>query len=129
MDKGAVAAWVEGYERAWRTPGSDALRELFTPDASYLPSPWATAVTGLDELGSFWESAREGPDERFTLTSDVVAVDGNTAVVRTAVDYLSSETGRWRNLWVIEFGPDGRCTRFEEWPFAPGQPDGHERPE
>ena len=32
---------------------------------------------------------------------------------------------RWRDLWVLRFDDDGRCRAFEEWPFAPDQPDGH----
>jgi len=40
------------------------------------------------------------------------------------VEYAAS--GRpWRDLWVLRFAADGRCSSFEEWPFAPGQPDGH----
>ena len=126
MDRRAVAAWVEGYERAWRSPGTNQLAELFSPDVSYVPSPWAPAVKGLDELARFWEAGRDGPDEQFTLASDVVAVEGNTAVVRLSVDYLGPDTTRWRDLWVLEFNVDGRCARFEEWPFAPDQRDGHE---
>jgi ketosteroid isomerase-like protein len=129
VDRRAVAAWVEGYERAWRSPGTDQLAELFSPDVSYVPSPWVPAVTGLDQVAQFWEAERDGPDEQFTLTSEVVAVEGNTAVVRLSVDYRGADTSRWRDLWVLQFAPDGRCARFEEWPFAPGQPDGHERSE
>jgi hypothetical protein len=33
---------------------------------------------------------------------------------------------RWLDLWVLRFDDAGRCTAFEEWPFAPGQADGHE---
>jgi len=35
-----VTAWVAGYERAWRTPGTDALDGLFTPDATYSQGPY-----------------------------------------------------------------------------------------
>jgi hypothetical protein len=72
-----------------------------------------------------WEAERDGPEEAFTMTSEVVAVDGDTAVVRVAVDYGQPEPRRWRDLWVARFDADGRCTAFEEWPFAPTQPDGH----
>ena len=59
------------------------------------------------------------------MSADVVAVDGETAVVRVSVDYDRPDGGRWRDLWVMRFAEDGRCSSFEEWPFAPGQPDGH----
>jgi hypothetical protein len=125
VDRESLTRWVESYERAWRTPGTGALVELFSPDVTYLPSPWATAVSGLDELSRFWEAGRDGPDEPFTLVHEIVAVEGATVVVRVSVDYLGPDTSRWRDLWVLEFDDAGRCTAFEEWPFAPNQPDGH----
>jgi SnoaL-like domain len=128
MDRSDVARWVEGYERAWRTAGTDALAKLFSPAASYLPSPWAPPLEGLDAIARFWDEAREGADEPFVMASDVVAVEDTTAVVRVSVDYDGGGVTpeRWRDLWVIRFGSDGRCVAFEEWPFAPGQRDGHE---
>jgi hypothetical protein len=129
MDRSDVQRWLEGYERAWRTAGTDGLPELFAADASYLPSPWAAPVEGLTAIARFWDDAREGPDEPFTMSSEIVAVDGPKAVVRVSVDYQrSGDTAaqRWRDLWVIRFDADGRCVAFEEWPFAPGQRDGHE---
>lgn len=80
---------------------------------------------GREKLTGFWESERDGPDEPFVLSSEVVAVEGNTAVVRVSVDYLGDDTSRWRDLWVLKFTDDGHCEAFEEWPFAPDQPDGH----
>ena len=123
VDHSDVERWLESYERAWRTPGTEALAELFSPAATYSPSPWARAVEGLADIARFWEDERTGPDEQFAMTHEVVAVDGSTAVVRVSVDYATES--RWRDLWVIRFDADGRCSAFEEWPFAPGQPDGH----
>lgn len=113
----AVSTWVDAYERLWRTPGTDALGELFTDDATYRTSPWAEPVQGLPALAAFWEDGRDGPDEDFTMRSSVVAVDGATAVVRVEVDYGSGD--RWRDLWLLELTQDGRCAAFEEWPIAP----------
>lgn len=121
-----VARWVRAYESAWRTAGTEALTGLFAPDVLYRPSPWAQPVSGLAALSRFWEGGRDGPDEVFELTSEVVALDGRVAVVRVSVDYKDVTSGRWRDLWVLRFDADGRCIEFEEWPFAPGQSDGHE---
>jgi ketosteroid isomerase-like protein len=128
VEHAAVQRWVEGYERAWRTAGTAELSQLFTPDATYLVSPWARAVEGLPAIRELWESERDGADEAFTMTSDIVAVDGSTAVVRVAVAYGDPGGRRWRDLWVLQFDADGRCVAFEEWPFAPGQDDGHGAP-
>jgi SnoaL-like domain len=125
MDRTAVEQWVAHYERLWRTPGTELLAELFVPDASYLPSPWAQSVVGLEAISRFWEAERVGAGEEFTMSSDVVAVDQGTAVVRVLVKYGPSGSRPWRDLWVLRFAADGRCCSFEEWPFSPGQPDGH----
>lgn len=118
-----VRGWVEGYERLWRTPGTDRLGALFTEDVTYRASPWAEPIVGLAALRVFWEVERDGADEPFAAGTEVVAVDGDRAVVRVAVVYERGE--RWRDLWVVTFDADGRCRAFEEWPFSPDQPDGH----
>jgi ketosteroid isomerase-like protein len=118
VERADVERWVTAYERAWRAPGTELLAEIFTPDVSYLPSPWGEPVEGLDALTRFWDDERDGPDDQFTMASEVVAVDGDVAVVRVSVDY-EGPPSRWRDLWVVTFTEDGRCRRFEEWPFAP----------
>jgi hypothetical protein len=54
------------------------------------------------------------------MTSDVVAVEADTAVVRLDVEY-HDKPRRYRDLWVIRFDDDGRCAAFEEWPYSPGR--------
>jgi len=125
MERSAVESWVNGYLRAWRSPGTDKLADMFTPDVTYRLSPWQQPHRGLDALAKVWEDEREGPDEAFTFTSEVVAVDGATAVIRAEVEYLRPGRKTWRDLWVVRFADDGRCESFEEWPFSPGQADGH----
>ncbi len=125
IEREDVAGWVRAYESAWRTAGTEALVDLFAPNVVYRPSPWARPLRGLAELSRFWEGARDGPDEVFELRSEVVALDGTVAVVRVSVDYEGLTSGHWRDLWVLHFDADGRCDEFEEWPFAPGQSDGH----
>jgi len=125
MDRTAVEKWVADYERVWRTPGTGLLAELFEPAASYLPSPWAQPLEGLDAIGWFWEAERVSPDEEFTMSSEVVMVDADRAVVRVMVGYGAQAQRPWRDLWLLRFAEDGRCCSFEEWPFAPEQSDGH----
>jgi len=111
-----VEAWVRAYEEAWRSAGTGRLAELFTADVTYRPGPWVAPVRGLAELAAFWEAERAGPDEGFTMTSEVVAVDAETAVIRVEVRYDDQAVGVWRDLWVLRFTAGGRCAVFEEWP-------------
>ncbi len=120
-DRSAVLKWVERYERAWRTPGTDEIPTLFTTDATYLHSPYEKPFVGVDAIGRMWEEEREGPDEVFTLSSEVVAVDDQTAVVRAEVRYGQPVRQEYRDLWIIQLGADGRCSWFEEWPYWPGR--------
>jgi ketosteroid isomerase-like protein len=122
IDRAAVDRWVAGYEAAWRAPGTESLGSLFTEDATYLQSPYQAAVQGLAAIRQMWEAERDGPDEVFTLATDTLAVDGPIAVVRAEVRYGDPLRQEYRDLWVLRFADDGRCTWFEEWPYWPGRP-------
>jgi SnoaL-like domain len=121
-DRAMVSRWLAGYEAAWRAPGTGGLADLFAADATYLQSPYESPVTGLDAIRRMWDAQREEPGEVFTLATEILAVDGPTAVVRAEVHYGDSLGQEYRDLWVIRLGNDGRCHWFEEWPFWPGRP-------
>lgn len=121
-DRAMARQWLAAYEAAWRAPGTAGLAGIFTEDASYRQSPYQEPVTGLDAIRRMWEEERDGPDEVFTLTTAIVAVDGPTAVVRAEVGYGDPLRQEYRDLWIMQLGDDGRCSWFEEWPYWPGQP-------
>jgi ketosteroid isomerase-like protein len=120
-DRNEVGQWLAAYEAAWRAPGTESLSRLFTGDASYLQSPYEQPVTGLSAIQVMWEAERDGPDEAFTLATEIIAVDGPTAVVRAEVSYSGPPAQEYRDLWVIRLTDDGRCRWFEEWPYWPGR--------
>jgi ketosteroid isomerase-like protein len=115
-DRAMVRQWLARCEAAWRTPGTEALTAIFTDDASYRHSPYEGPVAGLDAIRRMWDQDRDGPDEAFTLATDIVAVDGSTAVVRAEVRYGDPLRQEYRDLWIMRLGEDGRCSWFEEWP-------------
>lgn len=120
-DRERIDAWVAAYERIWRTAGTEPLRELFDEGATYRMSPYEEPATGLTEIAALWERERKGPDEPFEMSHEVLAVDGDTAVVRVEVTYGGPHRLQYRDLWIVRFAADGRCREFEEWPFWPGQ--------
>jgi ketosteroid isomerase-like protein len=123
-----VHGWLDRYERAWRTAGTAALADVFAEDASYLTAPFDPLITGIAGIGEMWERERDSPDEPFTMTSEIVAVEGDTAVVRVEVEYAAPPATQYRDLWVIRFDASGRCRAFEEWPFWPSQPRAASQP-
>jgi ketosteroid isomerase-like protein len=120
MQRDGVTRWLAAYEDAWRTAGTEPLDALFSADAEYRMSPYEEPARGLATIAKLWEAERDGPDEPFAMRHEIVAVDGDTAVVRVEVRY-DQPPGEFRDLWLISFAADGRCAAFEEWPFAPGQ--------
>ena len=121
-DRALVSRWLASYEVAWRTPGTEGLAGIFAGQATYRHSPYEEPVVGLDSIRRMWDEDRAGPDEVFTLATQVVAVDGLIAVVRAEVGYGDPVSQEYRDLWLIRLGEDGRCSWFEEWPFWPEQP-------
>ena len=121
-ERATVSRWLGEYEAAWRAPGTGRLAVLFTSDATYLQSPYEQPVTGLAAIGRMWEDEREGPGEVFTLATQIIAVDGPTAVVRAEVSYAGPPGQEYRDLWVLQLDDAGRCRWFEEWPFWPENP-------
>jgi ketosteroid isomerase-like protein len=121
-DRAMVSRWLASYEAAWRAPGTEGLAEVFTDDATYRHSPYEEPVVGLNSLRRMWDEDRDGPDEVFTLATEIVAVDGLTAVVRAEVRYGDPVRQEYRDLWIMQIRDDGRCSSFEEWPYWPGRP-------
>jgi hypothetical protein len=79
------ADWIAAYETAWRTEGTAPLGRLFTEDATYQAAPFDERLEGVEAIARFWEDEREGPDEAFTLTSEIVTAQGDTAVARLEI--------------------------------------------
>ena len=111
--------WVAAYERVWRSAGTEALAELFVADATYSMGPFEEPAVGLAAIAELWERERQGPDEEFEMTHDVVAAEGDVAVVRVEVRYGPPRHLHYRDLWIVRFAADGGCREFEEWPFWP----------
>ena len=114
-----MQAWVDAYVRWWRASDPAGVPEFFTPDVRYLRSPYEEPLVGQADLAEFWVA---DADATFAVTSEVVAADGQDAVVRLQVDYAEPDAQQYRDLWVLRFAADGRVEHFEEWAYFPGQP-------
>ncbi|MBA2310756.1 MAG: nuclear transport factor 2 family protein [Pseudonocardiales bacterium] len=127
VDHDGFRRWIEGYERAWRSPGTALLAELFAQDAVYLHSPYAEPVQPLTAIERDWEEQREGADEDFSMEVEILAVvddhpGGPLGIARMRVRYGEPARQEYRDIWLVWFDSAGRARRFEEWPNWPGQP-------
>jgi hypothetical protein len=126
MDRVQLTDWIERYERAWRTPGTDVLGDLFAEDATYSTGPYENPHRGLPAIARMWEAERIGPDEEFEMSAEVIAVESDTGVARIEVQYGAPKDKAYRDLWIVRLEESGLCSHFEEWPFWP--PDQHGAP-
>jgi uncharacterized protein (TIGR02246 family) len=63
VDEQAVAAWLDGYSRAWKTYDPEQIGELFSEDAVYFDNPFDEPVRGREAIVASW---LEDPDEEGT---------------------------------------------------------------
>jgi ketosteroid isomerase-like protein len=119
VNRDDVIRWVRSYERAWRADDVGAVRELFTDDAAYRPSPYEQPEVGHRAIEAFW---LDDTGKEFSMDAQVVAVEDEVAVVRVDVVYSTPQKQEYRDLWILRFGSDGRVADFEEWAYWPGKP-------
>ena len=125
MDRRELSEWLGAYERAWRTPGTESLRELFARDASYRTAPYEQPYRGLEAISEMWERERASADEAFEISAEVIAAEDRVGVARVEVHYHGPPRVEYRDLWVVRLDESGRCVEFEEWPFWPPGQEGH----
>ena len=55
-----------------------------------------------------WDAERLGPDEEFEMTSEIVAVEGDTGVARVEVATTAlPQEKEYRDLWIVRLDEDG----------------------
>ena len=96
-----MTGWIAAYEQAWRTPGTQVLATIFTAQASYLQGPFQKPIIGLPAIARMWEDERDGSGEVFQMTSEVIAVEADTAVARVEVRYGDPVDQEYRDLWIM----------------------------
>jgi ketosteroid isomerase-like protein len=108
----ALADWMAGYLRAWKSNDPDEIGALFSDDARYYTEPSAEPWHGRGAIVEGWLGRKDEPgDANFAWTPLVEA--GTLAVITGRTTYRSGDD--FDNLWVIRFDGDGRCSEFTEW--------------
>ena len=104
-----VGLWVDGYLKAWASNDPADIAALFTEDASYLESPYATEWIGREEIVDGGRSRRDwqpgGWDFEWTLKS----VSGRVVEITGIGRY--KKLGEFDNAWTVTFDTSGRATK------------------
>ena len=111
-----VQDWLDAYIAAWQTYDPGLIGDLFASDATYAYHPWDDPIRGRDAIIAAWLSEQDDAGSweaeyyPLLIADDGVAVGGRTRYTTGKV---------YENLWLLEFGDDGRCARFVEWYMVP----------
>jgi uncharacterized protein (TIGR02246 family) len=117
MDANMLKDWLDRYQEAWRTDDPAIIRELFTPDAVYVPGPFEEPWSGLDEIVEGWLEMSDS-DQDWDFKYGVVALSTEVAVVQGWTTYRARggiPERDFSNIWLIWFAPGGRVREFREW--------------
>jgi uncharacterized protein (TIGR02246 family) len=117
MDRSDIERWLGAYLRAWRTDDPGDIAALFTEDATYAPRPFGKAWQGRDAIVANWIELGDSKNA-WQFESEIVAVDGDTGVVRGLTTYPAHDNESeevYSNVWVVKLAPDGRASSFAEW--------------
>ena len=125
LTRDAVQAWLDAYWQAWRTYDRDLVASLWTDGAEYRWHPADEPTVGRDAIVDAWMNPENRDDEgTYEGAYTVYAVDGNRAVAIGTSEYWTDASRATRrtiyyNNWLLEFGPDGRCSSFTEYWILP----------
>lgn len=126
-DRTLVQRWLDAYVAAWKSYDEDEIADLWTEDATWV-YPFGVRAQGRAAITAEWMAEKHlftegGYDAHYVP----IAIDGDLAVAHGRTRFFDPATGAvltdYDNVWVLRFGPDGRCAEFHEW-YAARPKDG-----
>jgi uncharacterized protein (TIGR02246 family) len=114
----AVEAWLARYEEAWEQRDAARAAALFTDSAAYHEMPFDAPKAGRAGIREYWATVTA--DQRdVDFKSQVVAVNGRTAVARWSATLKSASSGmrvELDGIFVLTFEDGGLlCSELREW--------------
>ena len=117
-----VAQWLAAYTKAWETYDPQAIGDLFSADASYYFYPYDEPTRGREAIVESWLESPD-PSGRYTGAYQPVIVEGNRAAAQGESRYFTEDgqtlEREYRNLFLLTFDDEGRCSEFREWYAKP----------
>lgn len=108
-----LAAWLDGYVRAWTTNEPADIDRLFADDATYATAPYREPWRGRKAIVAGWLEHRDVP-KGWSFRFEILGVAGDIGFVRGRTTYADPPTA-YANLFVLRLDADGRCVEFTEW--------------
>lgn len=105
--------WMDRYVLAWSSNETEHIEELFTEDAVYDPQTADGEWEGRDEIIARWQEIDDSEDNWDFEWQPIVETD-DLAVIQGRTNYFDPPIS-YRNLFIIRFAEDGRCSDFTEW--------------
>jgi ketosteroid isomerase-like protein len=114
-----VQEWLDAYVRAWKSYDEAEIADLWTEEATW-EYPFGVRAQGRAAITTEWMAEKDmftagGYDAHYVP----IAIDGDIAVTHGRTRFFDPASGAvqtdYDNIWVLRFGPDGRCAEFHEW--------------
>ena len=118
-DRATVQRWLDAYVAAWKSYDEAAIADLWTEDARWI-YPFGVRATGRAAITAEWMRERHlFTDGGYDAVYEPIAIDGGIVVTHGRTLFFDPDGGavqaEFDNVWVLRFGPDGRCAEFHEW--------------
>lgn len=115
MQKAELVDWLTAYKKCWETDDADLFVSLFTPDATYRVSPFATPILGRDFHES-WDGNKAVQTGNH-INLEIWHLDDDVAIVQWIAHTIYFDRGprQGNGLFRLSFSPDGRCRELREW--------------
>jgi len=122
VDLDGLHGWLQAYFAAWVSNDPHDVEALFTEDAEYRASPFATPWIGREEIVRRWVSEhRTAAVWRY----EPLMVQGDRAIAHWNVVARDLDGVRRERdgVLVLTFAPDQRCKDHREWMTIRDLPD------
>jgi hypothetical protein len=115
LSREQLKRWLDDYKAAWENRDAEAAGGLFTKDARYFETPFASPFLGSAGVRDYWKAVTEEQREiRFGYR--IISITGASAVVHWTSRFIwSGDPVELDGMFLLDFDRAGRCSVLREW--------------